>query len=337
MSSATNKLCRTRLVVATVVLGLLPAACGGAVGGGGATPTSDGTGITPTTSATSTPMLPGANRPQIVLGDKNTPEQFVLGELYEQALQAQGFHVSLDRNIGPPSVSLGALDQGSLDIYPEYLNVFNAQLVGDGDRFGSLRSAYAVAQTWAGEHNLELLRPTPFSDAGGLAVTTGFADANQVRAMRDLRHLASTLTIGAPVEFAQSPQGLPALERTYRFRPDAVTDLDIGSQYDALRLGQVQAAYVSTTDGELSTPEFVVLRDPRHVLGFGNVVPVVPQPVAKAEGPVFIRTINRVDRLLTTNVMRQLNAEAAVQEPGVVARQFLQRQGLVPPPTSGSA
>jgi osmoprotectant transport system substrate-binding protein len=319
------------LAAAAIALGL--AGCGGSSRPAGGPPT--GRGPT-TTAAATTAALPGANRPQIVLGDKNTPEQFVLGELYVQALQAQGFQVSLDRNIGPPSVSLDALSQGSLDVYPEYLNVFNAQLVGDGDRFGSLRSAYAVAQTWAGEHDLELLRPTPFSDAGGLAVTTGFAGANQVRTMGDLRHVSSTLTIGAPAEFTQG--ALPALERTYRFRPDGVTQLDIGAQYDALRLGEVQAAYVSTTDGELSAPGFVVLRDPRHVLGFGNVVPVVPQAVVKAEGPMFARTINRVDRLLTTNVMRQLNAEVVVHgDPAIVARKFLQTEGLVAPPASGSA
>src|SRR5436305_8998192 len=78
----------------------------------------------PPTSTTTT--LPGADKPPVTIGDKNFTEQFVLGELYYQALKAQGFTVYLNRNIGPTEVRVQALESGRLALYPEYLDIWNA-------------------------------------------------------------------------------------------------------------------------------------------------------------------------------------------------------------------
>jgi osmoprotectant transport system substrate-binding protein len=76
-----------------------------------------------------------------------------------------------------------------------------------------------------------------------------------------------------------------------------------------------------------------LLGDPEHVFGWGNVVPVVPTKVLQAEGPDFAATINKVSALLSTAVMRQLNAAVDVsgETPQVVAQQFLIAHGLIPP------
>jgi glycine betaine/choline ABC-type transport system substrate-binding protein len=63
---------------------------------------------TTVTSSTSTSTLPGAGQPPVTIGDKNYTEQFVLGQLYLQALRAQGFTVTINQNIGPTDVSATA-------------------------------------------------------------------------------------------------------------------------------------------------------------------------------------------------------------------------------------
>jgi glycine betaine/choline ABC-type transport system substrate-binding protein len=52
--------------------------------------------------------------------------------------------------------------------------------------------------------------------------------------------------------------------------------------------------------------------------------------VILAEGPAFAATIERVSRLLTTPVMRRLNAAVDIQnqDPAVVAKQFLLAHGI---------
>jgi osmoprotectant transport system substrate-binding protein len=129
---------------------------------------------------------------------------------------------------------------------------------------------------------------------------------------------------------------LPAIEQAYGFYPASFKSLDVGAQYQALDQGTVQAAAVNTTDGQLAGGDYKLLSDRRRVFGWGNVVPVVPAKTLMAEGPEFETTIDRVSALLTTPVMRRLNAAVDVsgQDPAVVAKQFLQENGLLAPTTS---
>jgi osmoprotectant transport system substrate-binding protein len=108
----------------------------------------------------------------------------------------------------------------------------------------------------------------------------------------------------------------------------------VGDQYSALNSGTIQAADVNTTDGQLATGDYIVMRDPRRVFGWGNVVPVVSAKAAAAEGSAFTDTIQRVDDRLTTATIRQLNYAVSIagQDPATVARQFLQTHGLLTPP-----
>ena len=103
----------------------------------------------------------------MTIGDKNYTEQFLLGQLYAQALEAQGFSVALNQNIGPTAVTLRALGTGALDMYPEYLDVFNSAVAGYHRTFRSQVGAYGAAQRYAGAHGLALLTATPFSDTAG--------------------------------------------------------------------------------------------------------------------------------------------------------------------------
>ena len=295
---------------------------------------SSATGSTGSTgSTTATVALPGDGKPTVTIGDKNYTEQFILGQLYQQALQAQGFSIDLNQNIGPTDVTLPALASGRLAMYPEYLNVFNTTIAGDQRRFRTSLGAYQAAQRYALGHGLQLLDPTPFSDTDAIGVTVGYALTNHLNSIPDLRRVAPKLTIGGPPQFEQSSPGLPAIEQTYGLVPAAYQALAIGTQYPALDAETIQAADVNTTDAQLASGDYRLLDDPRDVFGWGNVVPVVSDQALAAEGPVFIATINRVSELLTISVMRQLNQDVDISQldPAAVAKQFLETHGLVSP------
>jgi osmoprotectant transport system substrate-binding protein len=284
-------------------------------------------------ATTSTAQLPGTGHPPIAVGDTNTyPEQFVLGALYEQALAAQGFSVTLNRNIGPPEVRIKALESGSVTFYPEYLDAWNMTNAGYPHNFASAGAAYRTGQRYALDHELELLSPTPFSDTEALAVTFQYAVNHALGSIADLRKLEATLVIGGPPQFQTSTPGLTQLEETYGFVPAAFKSVPVGEQYKALDQNIVQAADVNTTDGELASPDYVLLADPAHVFGWGNVVPVVSLKAIAQEGPAFVTTVNEVSSLLGPRVMRQLNADVAIlhEDPAVVAMKFLQAHHLVP-------
>jgi osmoprotectant transport system substrate-binding protein len=288
-----------------------------------------------TTSTTTTSSLPGTGKPPVTIGDKNYTEQFVLGELYYEALKAEGFSVTLNQSIGPNQVRLQQLHDG-LFMYPEYLNVWNSQIAGDERRFTSLHGAYTAAENFALGHGLELLDPTPFSDTAGIGVTFAYARQNQLSTIASLAPEASDLTLGGPPgpEFQQAQSaGLPALEESYGFAPATYKAIVIGDQYKALDQGTVQAAYVNTTDGQFTTGNYVLLKDPRYAFGIGNVVPVMSAKTLDAEGPAFADTIDRVSSLLTLPVIRELNAlvDLAGETPAGVASRFLADHGVIPP------
>jgi osmoprotectant transport system substrate-binding protein len=316
--------CRRSILISCLVpvaLALGLAACGGKAG----------TTATGTQSANTT-TLPGTDKPAVTIGDKNLPEQFVLGDLYQQALEAKGFTVNLNPNIGPTSVTLTALASGRLDMYPEYLNIWDRTIAGDPHHFRTLGDAYEAGETYALSNGLVLLNPTPFSDTDAIIVDFNYGAENNLNTLSDVRKVANALTLGAPPQFQQDAYGLPAIEKAYNWSPSAVKPLVLGEQYQALDAGTVQAAYGTTTDGQLLSGNYTVLRDPKHVLGWGNVVPVVSAKALGAEGPAFSATVNKVNALLTTTVMRDLNAAVEVegQEPAIVAKQFLLSHGLIP-------
>ena len=278
------------------------------------------------------PFLPGTGRPPVTIGDKNFTEQFILGELYYQVLTAQGYTVSLNKNIGSTEVTQLALQDGQLDMYPEYLKTFDTDVAGDSTAYPSERAAYAAAQSYGTAHGLQLLHPTPFSDTDGIAVLSAYAAEHNLRMIADLGPVESSLTIGAPPQFQDGQAGLSGIEAAYGVIPASFQPLAIGLQYQALQSGSVQAADVFTTDGELATGQYKVLGDPDHVFGFQNVVPVVTQAAVLAEGPAFVDAINAVSATLTTEAMRLLNADVDLynQTPAEATRQFLLQHGFLP-------
>ena len=145
---------------------------------------------------------------------------------------------------------------------------------------------------------MQVLAPTPFSNTDALAVTVAYAADNHVRTIGDLNHLSAGITVGGPPQFQTGSPGLPDLNIDYGFVPIAYRAMAVGDQYSALNNGTIQAADVNTTDGQLATGDYVLMRDPRRTFGWGNVVPVVSAKAVAAEGSAFTDTIQRVDDTL---------------------------------------
>jgi len=289
------------------------------------------TTVTQPTNPTQT--LPGAGKPIVHLGDLNSPqEQFIIGQIYAVALEQEGYSVILTRNLGAPHARPAALKGGTLDIYPEYLGEWNSAVAHLHRRFSSLRASLRAARKYAKRHGFVLLPPTPFSDTSCVTVLSQFAQANHVYSIPELAR-GGPIIFGAPTVFQDVADGLPALERSYHLKPGYVQTIGDGLQYWWLRTSNVDAASCATTDPSLGGNRYLELRDPKHIFGYGNVIPVTTPHVLKVEGPAFGNTIKRVDRLLTLQAIRGLNAEIELggHSPPDIAEQFLQGNGILPP------
>ncbi len=272
---------------------------------------------------------PGVGKPAVTIGDKNFTEEYILGALYQQALAAKGYKVTLKSNIGTTELTYKALSSGQIDIYPEYVGTFLSTIAGDTKPPTSAEETYALAKAYAQKHGFTLLRQTPFFNSDALAATKTFAAKNHLSTTADLKQLGHSLKLGGAPEFSTRYAGLLGLKQAYGIDPTFVP-LAIGITYTAIDSGQVDVFDAFTTDPQLLSGKYTLLSDPKRVFGFQNVAPIVKTSVLAAEGPAFAHTIDKVSSLLTLPAIRKMNAEVALdkQPAAAIARKFLAANGL---------
>ena len=302
------------LALLLLAVSLVAAGCGSDASSGGSV-TEEGS------------KLPGDGRPPVTLGTRVSPEQILLGQLYKQALEAQGFEVRLKQNIGSTEIADRALRNGEIDLYPEYVGVFDRAVAHDPLGHASAASALAAGRTYAAQHGFTLLAPTPFENVDAIAVTPELAKADEIDTIADLRTVRG-LRLGARPELIEGATGLPGLARAYGLDDVTFAPLTEGLQYPALDEDRIDAAVVRTTDPQLAEGDYVLLGDPARLFGFEPVVPVVASRVLEAEGPAFARALDAVSARLTTVAMQKMNAALEDHSAEDVARDFLQQQDL---------
>jgi osmoprotectant transport system substrate-binding protein len=306
--------------VLVAALAVLVAACGSS--GGGSSSTSASSSAAPSGK-------PGQGKPAVTIGDKNFTEQFVLGQLYKQALEAKGYTVKLKANIGSTEIIDKGLTTGQLDLYPEYIGVGLTAVAHDNKSYASAQAAYDAFKSFQEGRGFTLLDQTPFTDVDAVAVKPAYAQQHNLASVGDLKN-AGSFKIGAPPEFRTRFTGLVGMKKVYGINNATLVPLTIGLQYKALDSGKVQAADVFTTDGQLQSGKYKVLTDPKNIFGFEQVAPVVNKKTLDKEGPEFAQTINAVSAKLTTEAMQKMNGAIDLdkQSPSAVAKTFLQANGL---------
>jgi osmoprotectant transport system substrate-binding protein len=312
-----------RLLSAGIVLLALGAAAGC---GSSSSTSSKTTTLTPGTA----PREPGAGKPAVTIGTKNFTEEFILGQLYAQALRAKGYTVHLDSNIGPSEVMDRRLASASIDGYPEYTGTILSVFGHDIKRPASALEAYRMAAGVERRHNARLLAMAPAEDTDVLISTPTYAKAHGLHSLSDLARLPPGATLAGPPEFRTRFNGLIGMRQEYGIRALRFLPMTIGSQYRALADGQARLAVAFTTDGNLTQGGYVLLADPKNIFGFQNVTFVVRDRVLAQEGQAFAQTINAVSAKLSTQALRLMNAAVSLdqQSPAGVARQFLGANGL---------
>jgi osmoprotectant transport system substrate-binding protein len=310
------------LIAMLAALALVAAGCGGGDDAGGGSSSSGATGTEVADD------LPGKGKPPITIGDKNFTEEFILGELYAQALRAKGFTVTLKGNIGSSEIIDKALKSGRIDMYPDYVGTIVSVLAGE-DPPASKEATYAAAKRFEEKDGFRLLEPTPFFDTNAVGVVPQFARENSLKTIEDLEKLESFTYADTP-ENLNRLQGVRGLRQVYGLKNLKFKPLAIGLQYNALKRGDVDTADVFSTDAQLTQTKLVLLEDTKHIFGFQNVAPVVSEKVLQAQGPAFAQTIDDVSAKLTVEAMRSMNAAVDIdkKQPKDVARQFLEANQL---------
>jgi osmoprotectant transport system substrate-binding protein len=262
----------------------------------------------------------------IIVGTKDFPEQFVLGQLYKQALEAKGFKVQYKENIGSTELIDKSLRSGKVTFYPEYTGIMLSVTFGKKTLPKTALGTYTLAKQLYGRRGQTLLKQTPFQDSDGIAVLRTTATKYGLKTVGDLKKVPSLSLAGFPTFETRWASPLKSL---YGVKFD-FTPLAGISAYKLLDQKKVLAAGVFTTDPQLISAKYVVLKEPRHMFGFQYVAPVLSKKLVAENGTRFTSTVNRVSSLLTVRAMIAMNKAVGLdKKPAAsVARAFLKANGL---------
>jgi osmoprotectant transport system substrate-binding protein len=264
-----------------------------------------------------------AATPTVTIGTKNFTEQYVLGQLYKQALEAKGFKVVYKENIGNSELIDTALKSGKINFYPEYTGVIVADLA-KLPAPKSAAAAYAAAKKFEESRGNTLLKATPFFDSDSFGLLTSTAKKLGVKTIADMKKVKSFSFGGFP-ECRTRITCLLGLKQVYGLTQVTFVPLAGISTYTALDQGKITAGDVFSTDPQLAGSKYTVLTDTKHVFGFQNVAPVLSKTLATAGGATLASTVNAVSAKLSLKAMIAMNKAVAIdkQSPEAVASAFL--------------
>jgi osmoprotectant transport system substrate-binding protein len=260
-------------------------------------------------------------QPTIQLASFDFPESEILGELYGQALRQHGIPVEPVVQLGAREVVAPALEQGKVDMVPEYLGSA-LNFLNDRDRVATADPGLTHArleQAFA-PRGVSVLAFAPAQDRNGFVVTGELARRRGLEQLSDLAPLAGQLTFGGPPECPQRPLCLKGLQDLYGLhfaRFEAMPSRAVTAA--ALETGEIDVGMIDTTDPNLIEADLVQLADDKRLQPADNVVPVLRREVVDAYGPPLVRLLNAVSAQLTTVELTKLNLQVAKGQPAADA------------------
>jgi glycine betaine/choline ABC-type transport system substrate-binding protein len=310
--------------MAVLVLAVAVAACGSdddSGGGGGGS--SSGGKLIKKNSANASKSL--------TIGTKNFPEQYILGEIYTQALQAAGYKVKNKGSLGSEVVAFKALKQGEVDAYPEYtgtaLTSFYKVKVTDVPK--DANQAFDELKSKLKTDKITPLPQTPFENTYRMGMTKEKAkDVGNPKTISDLKGKSQDLVVNGYPECRQRPDCLLGVEKTYglKFKKFVAS----GDPYPVLDKGSADVAFVFTTDAKLQTGKYAVLDDDKKLFPPYHITLIVRDGPLDKLGPDAKEVVTEVQKPLTNTVMRELNSRVVLdkKEPKEVASEYLKEEGF---------
>jgi osmoprotectant transport system substrate-binding protein len=267
----------------------------------------------------------------IRVASKDFTEQFILGEMYAQILEANGFTIERKLNLGGTPVAQAALVANEIDLYPEYTGTGLLTVLKLPVNSDPVAVYNTVKEGYKSQFNLVWLDPAPMNNTQAVAMKRTRAAELGIVTISDMVAKADQLIMVGPPEFQEREDGIPGLRRVYgEFQFSEYKSVDPGLRYQAINEGQADITVAFGTDGEIAAFDLVVLQDDKALWPPYQVAPVIRQETLDAN-PRIAELLNTLTPKLTDEVMQRLNYEVSgnQREPADVAREFLQQEGLL--------
>jgi osmoprotectant transport system permease protein len=253
------------------------------------------------------------------VGSKRFTESYILGEILTHVAQGAGEASVVHRQgLGNTAIVLGALTQGSIDVYPEYTGTIAKEIL-KLDAVPPLPELNAKLAAMG----LGVGVPLGFNNTYALAMRAEDARAKGIARLSDLKSHPE-LKLGLSQEFIGRADGWPGLKRAYELPYETPRGLDHGLAYEAIAQHQVDAIDIYSTDAKIDKYDLTVLSDDRNYFPRYDAVLLyradLPQRL-----PRTWTALKGLEGRIDDASMRRMNAEAELEGKSFVAiaREFL--------------
>jgi osmoprotectant transport system substrate-binding protein len=254
--------------------------------------------------------------PTVTVASFEFPESEILAEIYARTLRRHGYPAEVIARLGSREIVEPALEQGKVDLVPEYLGTALDFLNG-GERLATADAAlsYRLLQRAFAVRGVTVLDFSPVEDRNGYVVTSSTARERRLRRLSDLLPLAHRLTFGGPPECPTRPLCLKGLQDVYGlrfggFQPMASRAITAA----ALVAGEIDVGMIETTDGTLAINDLVQLEDDLRLQPAENIVPALRSQVLAAYGAPLAGVLNGVSRSLTVRELIEMNRSVVLDQ-----------------------
>ena len=254
----------------------------------------------------------------LVVGSANFPESEILADIYAGALNAAGIQASTKPDIGAREVYVKALQDGSIDLVPDY----SGNLLRYVDKNATAVSAADVMKALPGKlpAGLAVLDPATAEDKDSIVVTENTASKYGLKSLTDLGKVCDRIALGMPPEAQERPQGLPGLKAQYGCVPKQFVPISDGGgpiTLKALLDDKIQAADMFTTSPLIAGNHLVTLADPKNDFAAQQVLPLIRTDRVDSKAA---DVLNKVSHSLGQETLRGGRGDFNQQSPGVVDR-----------------
>ena len=275
----------------------------------------------------------GGAKPAITIGSTNFSEQLVLGELYSQILEANGYAVTRKFNLGAREIVFPAVVSGQIDMEADYLATLLAFVDKTATGSTDPKQTFATLQNALKSKNVTVLDYAPAVDQNGFVVTKATADKYKLAKLSDVAPVGNQLVLGGPPECPNREFCALGLKNKYGITFKDFKALDTGGPItvQALVGGQIDVGLLFTSDATIAVRGFVLLEDDKQLQLSDNVAPVVRNDYLSTAGDGFKTLINSIAPKLTTAELTAMNKQVEVDkmDPKVVAKAWLTKVGLI--------
>jgi osmoprotectant transport system substrate-binding protein len=299
-----------------------PSAVGGASPSGAASPSA---------AAALTPA-------DIKIGSDDFYESSVVAEMWAQVLEKNGFKVDRHFNIGARQVRQPALEQGQIDMVPEYVGsglgyYDKTQTTGDGQQNHDKLQAIVTGKGGG----LTVFNISPGQDTNAFVVRGDTATSLNLAKISDLLPQQANLGWGLPADCDTNPLCSGALKDGYGFTypPAKRKALDACSapMATALQSKAIDIAELCSTQPAIGQFGFKVLDDDKKTQPAENIAAMVRNDYLAKVGDkaAFQALIDPITAKLTTDELTKLGVEIQVnhKDVAVAATDWLKANGFL--------